>query len=186
MVKEQTGRYSYAISVAAATVVILVVAGLFVVKPLWDTVSKMDKEKKAKADTLTEMKRRETVLLSLKDKEEQLKKDSETISNALPTQGDIGRLFIQLDSLATASGGSLKSVAQTSNTATSSDSSVAGITEQTYAIPLDMPTYFALKQFITSSEAALRLLSITNLKIDVSDAGKMSVNIIAKSYARSE
>ncbi len=185
MVKDQVIKYNYAVIVASGAAVALLLAGIFIVKPLLETVGKMDKEKQAKSATLAEMKKRESVLLGLKDQEDQLTKDSETITNALPTQADIGRLFIQLDTLAKDSGGTLKSVSQT-NTQAPAKSTFSGVAENTYSIPVEMPTYFALKQFIANSKDALRLLSIENLKISSTEAGQLSVSITAKSYARTK
>ncbi len=185
MVKEQVIKYNYAAIVAGGTVAALLFAGIFVMKPLIETVGKMDKEKQVRAATLADMKKRESVLLGLKDQEDQLTKDSETITNALPTQADIGRLFIQLDTLAKESGGTLKSVSQT-NKQEASKSTFSGVIENSYSIPVEMPTYFALKEFISNSKDALRLLSIENLKISSTDTGQLSVGITAKSYARSK
>ena len=184
MVSESSNKYNYFLTVVVGTVVGLILTGFFVIQPLYNTATKVAAEKKTKEATLSEMKARLEVLNKLSDQEEKLKADSQTVSNSLPTQEDIGRLFIQLDSIAKQSGGNLKSVSQI--TGQSVDASGAGFTEQSYSIPLEMSSYFALKQFITNASDALRLLSISDLKIDANDAGALTVNMTAKSYVRTK
>lgn len=181
MAKVNFGKYNYAAIVVGAIVVGSLLASLVVIKPLASNLINLNKKNKEKSIQLQELQAKEQVLLEKKDQEAQLAEDSETVSNALPSENEIGGLFIQLDAIAKASGGSLKSVMQTTG-GTSGMSK--NIVENSYSIPLEMPTYFALKQFMTSADSALRLLTIESMKIDASDSGSLTVNLIAKSYAR--
>jgi Tfp pilus assembly protein PilO len=183
MVKKQINEYNYALYLGLGTAVVALFVSFIIIKPLFDKNSELRNTKSTQNAKLEKLLEKEKVLVSLKDKSSEIKTNSERVSSALPSSSDIGRLFIQLDELAKISGGSLKSVGTNTNTV-SETQAIPGINELTYSLPLDMPSYFALKKFFESSEEALRLLSITDVRIDSSDSGALSVNLSAKSYTR--
>lgn len=180
MVRDSLKKYYYVFGLVAGTFVVVLILSLFVIKPLVSTVLSMNEENNNLNTTLISLKAKQEALNKLKGQETQLENDSQTVSNALPTQADIGRLFIQLDSIAKASGGNLKSV----TTSSSADNTANGVTAITYSIPLDMPNYFAFKQFITNAQGALRLLSIDGVGVNASSTGALTLNISARSYTR--
>jgi Tfp pilus assembly protein PilO len=185
MVKKDNSEYNFAILLGAGALVVGLILIFAIIKPLYDKNSEMRQEKTKREAELTRLQNREKVLLSLKDRAADIREDSERVSRALPTSSDIGRLFIQLDELAKVSGGNLKSVSESNSTTTGALVS-PGVTATEYSLPMEMPSYFALKKFFESSEEALRLLSIDNIRIDANEAGAMSVNISAKAYKRSK
>lgn len=178
--------YSYALILGFSTIVGAVIIYFLVVSPLYASTQKSGVELETKEAKYTELTNKKNKLNELKDKEEELKKQAAVVSNALPKEEEIGRLFIQLDGLAKSSNGTLKSVTKSagSTTTDTTELSTAGINKTIYSLPLDLPTYFDLKTFIADSGAALRLFSINDFNITASDAGALTVNLTANSYTR--
>lgn len=165
----------------------VIVAWFIIVNPLYKSVIKSGEELASREQLLTDLTNKKNKLDELKDKEAELKKQATLVSNALPKDEEIGRLFIQLDSLAKLSNGRLKSVTKSTSTAVTGNTenlSSAGITKTVYTLPLDLPTYFDLKSFIANSDTALRLFSINDFNISASEAGALTVNLTANSYTR--
>lgn len=179
--------YGYAVILGLCTIFGAILVWFLIISPLYKSVGKAGKELASKEQQYTDLKDKKSKLDELKDKEAELKKQAAIVSNALPKDEEIGRLFIQLDALAKASNGKLRSVTK-SNIATvtgdTSNLSASGITKTVYTLPLDLPTYFDLKSFIASSSSALRLFSIDDFNISASNAGALTVSLTANSYTR--
>lgn len=177
--------YGFAIILGAITFFGAIGVYFLIISPMYKSTQKSKIELTAKEQEYTTLTRKKEKLDGLKDKEEELKKQATLVSNALPKEEDVGRLFIQLDGLVRASNGNLKSVSTpTAPVSTDANLASAGITKTAFSLPLDLPTYFDLKSFITNSTSALRLLSISDITISASDSGAMNVNITANSYTR--
>jgi Tfp pilus assembly protein PilO len=179
--------YKYSLSLGAITLVGAIAIGFLVISPLYKKTQSSATELAAKEVQYEELVVKKTKLDGLKDKEAELKKQAALVSDALPKDEEVGRMFIQLDALAKASNGSLKSVSKTTanvSTDTSADLSSAGITKTVYSLPLTLPTYFDLKSFIANADSALRLISINDLNISASDTGSITVNLTANAYTR--
>lgn len=179
--------YRYAIILGASAFVGAIAVYFLVVSPLYKSTQKAGVELATNEQTYKDLVARKAKLDGLKNKEIELKKQAEMVSNALPKEEEIGRMFIQLDGLAKDSNGSLKSVTKSSAGASadsSADIASTGITKTVYSLPLTLPTYFDLKSFIANSSSALRLFSINDFNISATDAGAMTVNLTANSYTR--
>ena len=183
MVKNDTNDYQYASVLGVSVLVGVIIISLFILRPLYAKNIEMRAEKNKRTVALEALQERERVLLGLKDKAEEIKEESERVSKALPASDDIGRLFIQLDELAKISGGDLSGVSSENSTASDSVTS-AGVGVTRYSLPLEEPSYFAFKKFLESSEEALRLLSINDVRVDSSESGILSINLNVESYTR--
>jgi Tfp pilus assembly protein PilO len=179
--------YKYALILGASTLVGTVAVYFLIVSPLYKKMEQAGLELTAKEETYEGLVAKKAKLDGLKDKEAELKKQAEMVSNALPKEEEIGRMFIQLDALAKSSNGVLRSVSKSNAGAvaeSSADIASAGITKTIYSLPLTLPTYYDLKTFIADSRSALRLFSINDFNISASDAGAMTVSLTANSYTR--
>lgn len=190
--KSRNNKYTYAVVLSVVLVLGVVLLSLFVIKPLFADAQKVTKEVKDKKTELTKLQDKKAKLEALKDKEEELKKQAATISNALPESKDIGRLFIQINDIATGSGGTVKSVAE-SGSATAGATTTATPTTQTtfgnvqqsiYTIPIDFGSYFDWKNFVTKTETALRLVSIGDFTVNATDSGTMTSSVTITTYTR--
>lgn len=180
-------KYQYAAVVAGLTFLGAIAVWFIVLSPLYTSTKNAGVELAAKDQNYKDLVAKKEKLDKLKDQEAELKKQAATVSNALPKNEEIGRLFIQLDALAKNSNGKLRSVVKSGvagATPAANDLSSTGITKTVYTLPLDLPTYFDLKNFIKSSETALRLFSINDFNIAASDAGALTVTLTANSYTR--
>lgn len=180
-------KYKYFLTLLGITVVGTIAVWFLVLSPLIKTTSSAGTELKSKQTEYDSLVAKKNKLDTLKDQEAELKAKAETVSNALPSSEEIGRLFIQLDGLAQSSNGKLKSVTKVSTTtedASASNLASAGITKNVYSLPLDLPSYFDLKSFIANSQSALRLFSINDFSISASDSGALTVGLTANSYTR--
>lgn len=180
-------KYGYSIILGAVTVLGALLVGFLIIKPLYNNTQKSKAELALKESQYTALKNKKDRLDELKDKEDELKKQAAMVTGALPKEEEIGRLFIQLDGLAKASNGKLKSVTKTTAVAATGDTtnlSSAGITKTVYNMPLELPMYFDLKSFIANSQSALRLVNINDFNITATNAGALTVNLTANSYTR--
>ena len=180
-------NYGYALIVSGSLFVVTILTWFLIISPLYTNVKKSGAELASKEQQYTDLTNKKNRLDELKDKEVELKKQATIVSNALPKNEDIGRLFIQLDALARSSNGVLSSVNKSTTSfdaGSSTDLPSSGITKTVYTLPLSLPTYFDLKTFISDSQAALRLFNINNFNISASDAGALTVILTANSYTR--
>jgi len=178
--------YGYALAVGSITFVGAIVAYFLIIGPLYKNTEKSKLELTAKEEKYDGLVTKKARLDELKDKEAELKAQAVVVSNALPKEEEVGRMFIQLDALAKSSNGTLKSVSKSTTATADSTGNLdsAGITKTVYTLPLDLPTYFDLKSFIANSSSALRLFSIGDFSISASPEGSMTVNLTANSYTR--
>jgi Tfp pilus assembly protein PilO len=178
--------YSYALILGFFTIVGAIIIYFLIISPLYASTQKSGNELETKEKKYTELTDKKNKLDELKDKEDELKQQASIVSNALPKEEEIGRLFIQLDGLAKLSNGTLKSVTKSAGNVTSDTAELGntGINKTVYSLPLDLPTYFDLKTFIAESRSALRLFSINDFNITSSSAGALTVNLTANSYTR--
>jgi len=180
-------KYGYSVILGIVTVLGAIIVWFVIIGPLYANTQKSKAELEVKEAQYTALKNKKDKLDELKDKEDELKKQAATVTSALPKEEEIGRLFIQLDGLAKASNGKLKSVTKsTATTATGNTTNLssAGITKTVYNMPIELPMYFDLKSFIANSQSALRLFNINDFNITATNAGMLTVNLTANSYTR--
>jgi Tfp pilus assembly protein PilO len=146
---------------------------------------------------LNKLESQESKLESLKNQETELDQEAATVSEALPTTNDVGRLFIQLSDLANNAGGSISGVtggttvgttsttSPASTTATTS-ASVPGVEVLTYSMPISFSSYFNFKNFLTSASSALRLISVNNITVSASSTGEITAGLNLTTYMRSQ
>jgi len=178
--------YQYALVLGAVTLVGAIAVYFLAIAPLYKKTQAAGIELTTKEQKYDDLVAKKKKLDGLKDREAELKKQAEMVSNALPKQEEVGRMFIQLDALAKSSNGSLRSVSKSTAAAADANASLSatGITKTTYTLPLSLPTYYDLKNFIANSDQALRLFSINDISIAATDAGAMTVNLTANAYTR--
>jgi len=182
-------KYNYALIVGAVTFFGTLLLLGFVIYPLYGLASTVTKEYDQKNQELTDLKNKKVVLDKLKNEESTLRKQADTVASALPESKDVGRLFIQIDALAKNSNGTIKSVTGSNGTVTTATKSAGtgftGIQKYTYTVPVSFKSYTDMKNFISQSKNALRLLNIDNVGITAGDTGSMDVNMTITTYARS-
>lgn len=180
-------KYKYALIVGVSTLIGALVLLFLVISPLYSKVTTTGDELDQAKQELTALENKKSKLDELKDRESELVAEAAKVSDALPTAEEVGRLFIQLDALATTSGGVLESVDKVTATTAidSTDLTASGITTSSYDLKLTFPSYYNLKNFISSSESALRLVSIDSFDISADETGILQVNLTINSYTRS-
>jgi Tfp pilus assembly protein PilO len=184
-------KYFYSVTVIILTVVVTLGLFFLLIMPFFNKAKELTAETSLKKQELEKLEEKKSKLEELKTREEELKLQAEKVENALPTEKDVGRLFIQLDNLARGNGGTVASVSEGGNVTTTKvtpDTGEGGPTIErvSYTFPVDFGTYFNLKDFVTKSETALRLLAIKGLTINASNEGKIGSNFSIDTYIRKE
>lgn len=181
-------KYVYAISLSVILVVGVILLSVFAIKPLFDGAKKVTTDVKNKQEELEKLENKKAKLEQLKDKETELKAQSEKISNALPQTKDVGRLFIQVNDIATGSGGSIKSVTESGavapSTTTTTQEPIGAVQKTVYTVPIDFGTYFDWKNFVNKVETALRLVNIGDYSVKASDSGGINSDVTITTYTR--
>ncbi len=185
---KEVKKYNYAIMLSTAGAIFSILIIFFAIKPLYQKnilLSSESKEKKIRYDNLITKK---SNLAALKNKEAELRGMAEKVRSALPEAKEIGRLFIQLDSLVSESGGNIQSVSETNSeivsAQTATASAFAGIDKYSYGMPLSFPSYFSFKNFLINSESALRILNIDSMDVSASDDGAINATLIVNTFVR--
>ncbi|MEI7690740.1 MAG: type 4a pilus biogenesis protein PilO [bacterium] len=183
--------FGYIIWLSVGTILVVLLLSFFVIKPSVNKAKTLSADVKVKKTELKALEDKKIKLDGLKDKEEELKADAETVKNALPEIKDAGRLFIQIDKLAKENGGVVKSINEGSTSETTNQGDVSqvptgmlDIQKLTYAAPIDFNSYFSFKEFLTKSESALRLVNIDSFSIKVNETGSLAVNLMVTTYVR--
>ncbi len=182
-------NYTYLIWLGVGMILVVVLLSFFVIRPSISKAKSLNQEVKDKKTELTALEDKKSKLDKLKDKEDDLKADAKTVQNALPDNKDAGRLFIQIDKLATENGGTVKSVSEGSDTGNQGDVSttatgLAEIQKITYSAPIDFNSYFSFKDFLAKSESALRLTNIDSFSVKANETGTLSVDLNFTTYTR--
>ena len=182
-------NYTYLIWLGVGVILVAVLLSFFVIRPSISKAKSLNQEVKDKKTELTALEDKKSKLDKLKDKEDDLKTDAKTVQNALPDNKDAGRLFIQIDKLATENGGTVKSVSEGSDTGNQGDVSttatgLAEIQKITYSAPIDFNSYFSFKDFLAKSESALRLTNIDSFSVKANETGTLSVDLNFTTYTR--
>lgn len=185
------GKYFYSTVVIALTVVVTIALFFLVISPFFSKAQSLTADAKVKQEELDKLEAKKAKLDELKSREEELKANAEKVRNALPEEKDVGRLFIEFDNMAKATGGTIKVVSEGGGSTgsapgqtSSSDIGSTGIQKITYTIPVTFKDYFGLKDFVNRTETALRLLKINGYQITVNDTG-VTGNFTADSFVRS-
>jgi len=179
-------KNNLSILLITGTILVGILVSAIVILPLYNSASSVTKEADQKTTELASLKSKKSVLDGLKDQEAQLKKSAGLVTSALPTDSDVGGLFIQVDALASQSGGKVLSItgASAAATTTATKTGFSGIQKYTYSVPVSFPNYFALKDFINGSKSALRLLNIDDIGISASDTGSIQAIMNITAYTR--
>jgi Tfp pilus assembly protein PilO len=179
-------KYGFSLYMVVGQVVGVLLLTFLAVLPLYNKASSQTADATAKQAVLASLQKKKTTLDQLKGREQELTAAAEKVKDALPTSSDAGRLFIQIDQSVREAGGTIKSVSVGGNSATPSatDSSVSGVSTLSYSLPVSLPGYDNLKNFIISTNNALRLVKIDSLNISQSTSGSMEVTIGATTYTR--
>lgn len=185
-------KYFYSTAVFAVTAVAVVILFFVVINPFFTKAQELTTEAKAKQTELKKLEDKKVKLEALKSREDELKKDAETVRNALPEQKDVGRLFIEFDNMAKASGGSIRSITEaaggtagTEPTATTVGSASSGLQKISYTIPVDFTDYFGFKDFVTKAETALRIIGVNDFSVNVGETGGgISASLNTTTYVR--
>lgn len=176
-------KNNYSVILIASTIVIGILVTLFAIFPLYKSAKITTAESTQKSLELTELRNKKKILDGLKDKEDQLKKDAETVMAALPEKKDVGSLFIQVNALVSQSGGSVQSITGAAQGSTE-QTGFTGIQKYSYNIPATFNNYSSFKAFINGSRDALRLLNVDDLSLTASDAGNLQGTIDLTTFAR--
>ncbi|MCL4386927.1 MAG: hypothetical protein M1355_00775 [Patescibacteria group bacterium] len=184
-------NYLYAILVVSGSLLLIIILSFLIVKPLWESNSKIKQEVLANEQKLASLEDRLTKLKKYKEKEAELLKEKEKVLAVLPEDKDIPRLFVQFEKMVATTGASVVSADTTTDSAVAStgqvqqQQAVPGVTTYNYNLKVNSSTYEAIKNIVLNSESALRLMNISGFSISKKE-GSFDVIFTLKSYARSQ
>jgi Tfp pilus assembly protein PilO len=170
MVKKEDNQlkvYNYAITVIAASVVMFVVILFVGTVPLWKDLQKNTEAAKIKRSELTALETKLENLKNLSTKEADIKNKNARLLAALPSDNDVPRLFVQFENIITQSGLAVVRVSGDSTAAIKSAgaASTSLIVPVNYEVSTKASDYASFKNAISNFEKALRLVSISEIKL---------------------
>lgn len=178
-------KYRYILIMSAVIFFGTLLSFFLVVKPLYNKSKTLNTEAKTKQANLDALEDKKAKLEALAVKEEQLKEDVKKVEAALPEASQVGRLFIQIDQIAKASNGVVKSVTESGAAASTTEvATTETVSKLTYNSPLQFKNYFDFKNFITASETALKIMDITDF--DINSKEDFSATLTSSTYVRNK
>lgn len=189
MVGKKIEKYYWIFGVVGVTFIVFLLALFYVIVPSFKSIDKVNKELKVNKEELKVSEQKLAKLKELKVKEDELKVQSQVVYRAIPTKKEVGDIFIQLKGLVEEAGGDGKKASggqggASSGSTTTPAVAVAGINSLTYTVDTTLPSYANFKSLLASSEKALRFVHLDNIKIDSTDAFK--VTLTYKAYYREQ
>lgn len=189
-VKVQNKYYFYPITVIAGAILICLTLALLFVKPLYKSVSSMNKDIKEKKVVLNALEDKLEKLKKLQSKEQELTEQKNKVLAALPEDKDVARLFVQLEDMVSDTGALVESATESnplsaSQNGTAVNSNISGVNNHNYILKFKTPTYESIKNSVQNAENALRLLNINSLSIDLREK-EFVVEFGVKTYSRED
>jgi Tfp pilus assembly protein PilO len=180
-------KYKYTVMLSIGILLGAILVSVFIIKPLYKSSSKLKAEVTSKDIRYESLVKKKNSLSSLQSREQELKAQAAVVGNALPSNKEVGKLFIQMDKLAGQSNGFLQSVSESENNldyTTSSETVLEGVQRYTYSLPISFSDYTSFKGFLRRSEIALRLLSIKSIDIKASETGAIDALVTTDTFTR--
>lgn len=186
MVNKNTNKkYQYVLLLSLSAFIGSLLLIFLGIKPLYIKASNLKQERIVKLNNLEELQAKKNKLAELSAKEEQLKLDAEKVEAALPKANQVGRLFIQISEMAKANNGNARSVQELAGVS-NTQATTENISKITYSTPLEFKSYFDFKNFITSSENALKIMDIVDIDVKAGETGNFTSTLTANTYMRSK
>lgn len=186
---------TFPIIVVSATIIVAVLLGFFVIKPLYEDNKKQVKIKDIKKSNLDILKAKQKTLESFSSQEDDIKNNAKIVSDAYPLYKDKGRIFVQLETIAADTSLKLAELKEENSNVdiapVSTDQTVitdappAGASEMQYTINLK-GYYSGLQGFLTKAQDAIRLMKINGVEIKKADDGSLNIIIKASIFYRTE
>lgn len=177
--KQSTLEYQYPLIAIGGALVVSLLLAIFIGRPVYSGMKKNSQELKEKKAVLAALETKLANLKVLKDQEAELKEKNEKVLAALPADKDVSRLFNQFESLAAASGVTIKKVAEASTTTTTGSELIKPVG---YQVTADARDYNSFKNLLLKMNDALRLLSVSDLSVTKTE--KMDVILNVSTYVR--
>lgn len=184
----------YPYIILACSIIVALLAVFFVMKPVFEDMQKKDKVITNKRSNLNILKDNLEKLKELSSQDKEWKEKADLVLAAMPESSDKGRLFMELEGLASGSGLYIDSIREETSvgagtTSTQSQDSggassvqlSGGASELKYTITLS-GSYDAVKNFLTYSEKALRILSISKIDITSKEDGSLNTQITLSAF----
>lgn len=181
----QKNPYTYLVSVIAITLLVVIVAVAFVLIPCIKKVSTLSTELKSVQQEKTFLTKRKASLEALNNDKEDYLKQSEIVLNALPENKEVGKLFVQVDQIATSSNSTIENFSENALATEVTKNVLPGVTKISYTSDVKIGDYFSFKEFLTKFEGALRLVTIDGVSITSDDTGSIKATLTVSTFVRS-
>jgi len=190
MVKKDNkiNEYGYLVAVIGGAILIALILGFGILRPLYNSLTTTNKELKEKQAVLERLESNLENLKNLESTKEELIVKNEKVLSALPLDKDVPRLFVQLERIAAGVGLQVSSVSENGESASAPDTNEAAIvTPATYQVSGTATNYNALKQVLQKIETGLRIISVEKISVQGSGSDQsLSVSLIVKTYSRGQ
>ena len=181
----------YPFIILVGSVIIVFLAVFFLMKPVFEDIKSKDKIIASKRSASNTLKENLDKLKEFSSQEKEWKEKADLVLAALPENPDKGRLFMELESLASNSGLYVSSIREdtSQNTGTLSTQSQAsestplssGANELKYTLTLS-GSYDSFKSFLTYSGKALRILRISKVDIKSKEDGSLDIQVTLSAF----
>lgn len=187
MVEKKTNpfeEYKYSVLVGVGSFILFMALIFAVGKPLWTSYKKTSQTLKEKKAVLVKLEEKLDNLKKLKSKETEIKEKYQRVLNALPTDKDVARLFIQFEKVANDNGLLVTSIQESGGSTSSTQAASDTVRAVSYTMNGTATDYKSLKGALGKLEEALRILNVS--RISISSSGNLNSSITVSTYLRSE
>lgn len=184
---------SFSIIMLIGAIIIVILAGIFIAKPIYEDNSEKQeiiKIKKINSEIL-EDKEEKLENIALEYGEESIKQDVEKVKSALPEYKDRSRLFNQFEGIAYSSGLWLKSASEGTskkkkrNAKESSKTTIAGVSRVDYNLVV-VGNSESILNFFTNTQKALRVLIINSIYYKGTEGNDLEITVDLSAFYKSE
>lgn len=184
MVEKKLEKYYWIGGVITLTLIVVILAIIFIVSPSFKSIGKTNKELKEKQTELKVAEQKLEKLKELKVREAELKEQSQIVYRAIPTKKEVGDIFIQLNGLTVETGGTTSgdksgSSSSASPGTTTQTTTMPGVSTLVYENEVTFPKYSNFKALLGNTEKALRYVHLNSFKISDKDGFKVSLKYTA-------
>lgn len=173
--------YKYIAIVLLGAMVLSLGLVLIIGQPLYASMRQTNSDLAEKRKVLKKTESNLETLKNLESKQSDIEAKNEKVLAALPSTKDVPRLFTQLEKIASSTGLNIESVSE--DTATAAAPVTGAISPITYRVVGRARDYRAFKDALNKIEAALRIVSISDVEAQ-NGPGGFTTTFTINTYTR--
>ncbi len=183
MVKKWSKYVWLIVSIFAIVFIVTVSIPAFII-PTGKSISRHQKELRAKKTDLQTVVDKLNRLKELDQEKEELEENSLVVMNAFPTKKEVGDIFIQIETIANETGSLVNSVKGAEAEIDPNNPALEMTVATTYVLEVTFQGYPNFKEYLSKTENALRFVTLDKFSVGKTDQGAFNVSLNYKAYYR--